>query len=212
MPRGAELARIRFGFPPQDLRDGLVFNLGLEWRRLRESRRCLILIRVAVVVGAAGQLVERRGHGRRQKVMAGSTQHPRAPNGRYFVIRGRPWRASNPGLEQGERERPVRMLMAARRAVHDAAGEPAATVIARVGRRQSASPRWRLATAALSGGMMVPPEYNRRIARTTPNAAWFSVRARDATLTDRERYHVAESADYHSESVCCVSQGSCESR
>ena len=56
---------------------------------------------------------------------------PRTPDGRYFVVRGRLWRTSDPGLDEDERERLVHELMSARRAVRDAAGEEAATAAAR---------------------------------------------------------------------------------
>ncbi len=43
--------------------------------------------------------------------------HPRMPDGRYFVVRGRLWRCTNPSFPGHERERLPRELMAARRAV-----------------------------------------------------------------------------------------------
>jgi hypothetical protein len=52
--------------------------------------------------------------------------YPRTPDGRYFVVRGRLWRTSNPALDPVERERLVRDLMAARRAVRASKGDPAA--------------------------------------------------------------------------------------
>ena len=42
------------------------------------------------------------------------------PDGRYFVVRGRLWRMSNPALPAAKRETLVRQLMDARRAVRDA--------------------------------------------------------------------------------------------
>lgn len=39
------------------------------------------------------------------------------PDGRYFVVRGRLWRRANPQLRPEERDRLVRELMDARRAV-----------------------------------------------------------------------------------------------
>ncbi|MEG3181285.1 hypothetical protein [Sphingomonas sp. LT1P40] len=38
-------------------------------------------------------------------------------DGRYFVVRGRLWRTSNPALADEDRERLVKELMTARRAV-----------------------------------------------------------------------------------------------
>ena len=56
----------------------------------------------------------------------------RTPDGRYIVVDGRRWRASDPGLPEARRQELVDELMAARRAVaaakraEDAAAERAA--------------------------------------------------------------------------------------
>ena len=42
---------------------------------------------------------------------------PRTPDGRYIVVDGVLWRATNPGLDEAERARLVAELMSARRAV-----------------------------------------------------------------------------------------------
>ena len=47
-------------------------------------------------------------------------KYPVTPDGRYFVVRGRLWRLANPGLEEAERSKLTKRLMAARRAVRDA--------------------------------------------------------------------------------------------
>lgn len=100
-----------------------------------------------------------------------SARHPRTPDGRYFVVRGRLWRTSNPNIRQGERERLVRVLMAARRVVRDAAGEPAATACAR---RPWTLRRWRLGERGPVWWDDGAPDYNRHMARTTPYVAWFA--------------------------------------
>lgn len=46
--------------------------------------------------------------------------YPETPEGRYFVVRGRLWRKSNPHLEPGLRATLVKVLMAARRDVGQA--------------------------------------------------------------------------------------------
>jgi hypothetical protein len=51
--------------------------------------------------------------------MAG-LQHPVTPDRRYFVVRGRLWRLSNPDLSQEARSALVSELMAARSAVRSA--------------------------------------------------------------------------------------------
>ena len=60
---------------------------------------------------------------------------PRTPDGRYLVVRGRLWRASNPHLDPAAREGLVRDLMDARRAVGAAlkSGDGAALRAARRG-------------------------------------------------------------------------------
>lgn len=83
-------------------------------------------------------------------------------------MRGRLWRASNPHLAPAERERLVKELMAARRAVREAAGDPAATAAARaaVDRAKVAlgerGPVWWADGA----------DFNRRLAKNTPYAEW----------------------------------------
>ena len=96
---------------------------------------------------------------------------PHTPDARYFVVRGRLWRTSNPGLDEDERKRLVHELTSARRAVRDAAGEEAATAVARAA----------VDAAKVALGERGPvwwndgaPDYNRRMARTTPYAAWFA--------------------------------------
>jgi hypothetical protein len=44
------------------------------------------------------------------------SRYPVTPDGRYFVVRGRLWRCSNPQLADEERQRLTVVLMAARRA------------------------------------------------------------------------------------------------
>ena len=97
--------------------------------------------------------------------------YPHTPDGRYFVVRGRLWRTSNPSLDPAERTRLVSALMDARRAVRDAKGEPGATAAARA----------RVDAAKRALGERGPvwwddgaPDYNRRMVAGTPYAAWFA--------------------------------------
>jgi|GEM_PF-104419 len=53
----------------------------------------------------------------REDDRSGTVQHPVTPDGRYFVVRGRLWRMSNPALSADRRESLVAELMAARRAI-----------------------------------------------------------------------------------------------
>jgi hypothetical protein len=57
-------------------------------------------------------------------VMPPSSPYPHTPDGRYFVVRCRLWRLSNPGLDPDVRVALVNELMPARRAVRSATGQP----------------------------------------------------------------------------------------
>ncbi|MCB1884702.1 MAG: hypothetical protein KDG89_12035 [Geminicoccaceae bacterium] len=99
------------------------------------------------------------------------TAHPHTPDGRYFVVRGRLWRLADPTLDPETRGRLVHDLMAARRAVRDAKGDPDAIAEARA----------RVDAAKRALGERGPvwwtdgaPDYNRHLARNTPYAAWFA--------------------------------------
>ena len=103
-----------------------------------------------------------------------SEVHPRTPDGRYFVVRGRLWRLADPALEPEHHAALVRELMAARRAVRDArkAGEALAAARARVDAAKRSlgerGPVW------WDDGA---PDYNRRMAANTPYAAWYAAQA-----------------------------------
>ena len=93
------------------------------------------------------------------------------PDGRYFVVRGRLWRMSDPGLPAAEREALVRALMAARRAVKDA----------HASRGEMAAARAAVDHAKRALGERGPvwwtdgaPDLNRRMAANTPYAAWYA--------------------------------------
>ena len=111
-------------------------------------------------------------------------KYPTTPDGRYFVVRGRLWRCSDPSLPTDERQQLVAALMAARRAMAAArrAGDVAALSAARTavdGAKQrlgERGPVWWTDGA---------PDYNRHLARNTPYAAWYAtVTERDATAPD----------------------------
>lgn len=91
------------------------------------------------------------------------------PDRRYFVVRGRLWRLSNPSLHPTIHEQLVHELMMARLAVKEAT-EPRARIAARL--RVDAAKR------ALGERGDVwwddgAPDYNRQLAVNTPYAAWF---------------------------------------
>jgi hypothetical protein len=98
--------------------------------------------------------------------------YPVTPDGRYFVVRGRLWRTSDPSLSTEERQSLVDRLMTARRAVRtarrtdDKAAEAAAHAAVDVAKRAlgERGPVW------WDDGA---PDFNRHLARNTPYAAWF---------------------------------------
>ena len=99
--------------------------------------------------------------------------YPSTPDGRYFVVRGRLWRKSNPHLDAETRQELVRQLMQARREKGQAmrAADPAA--------REQARLKVEAAKQALGERGAVwwqdgAPDYNRHLARNTPYAAWFT--------------------------------------
>ena len=98
----------------------------------------------------------------------------RTPDGRYLVVRGRLWRATRPDLDPAERERLVRELMAARRAVRrdpDARARVHAAKVA-LGER---GPVWWTDGAR---------DYNRHLAKNTPYARWWAVVEATLALLD----------------------------
>lgn len=94
----------------------------------------------------------------------------RTPDGRYIIVRGRLWRATNPNLSDAERQHWVNALMDARRAVRDAKrrADSAALREARAG----------VQAAKVALGERGPvwwedgaPDWNRYLVKNTPYAA-----------------------------------------
>ena len=100
-------------------------------------------------------------------------KHPVTPDGRYFVVRGRLWRMSDPGLDDATRARLTHQLMDARRAVARAKrkDDAQALALARAGVQRAkvslgerGQPWWTDGTQ----------DFNRRMARDTPYASWYA--------------------------------------
>lgn len=98
-------------------------------------------------------------------------RYPITPDGRYFMVRGRLWRMSDPSLSAKRRAELVRELMAARsakgramRAGNAAAREEARKAVdaAKVALGERGDPWWDDDA----------PDYNRKMARNTPYADW----------------------------------------
>jgi hypothetical protein len=97
---------------------------------------------------------------------------PVTPDGRYFVVRGRLWRCSNPALSEEERKGYVADLMSARRAKGAALKRQDAFAIAEARAAVDAAkcglgergPVWWTDEAR---------DWNRHMARNSPYADWF---------------------------------------
>ena len=107
-----------------------------------------------------------------------SPPYPVTPDGRYFVVRGRLWRTSNPALSPDTRDRLVSRLMTARRAVKQAlpAGGPAL-----------AAARAEVSGAKIALGERGPPwwtdgspDLNRHLAANTIYRDWYAAFERAA--------------------------------
>lgn len=98
--------------------------------------------------------------------------NPVTPDGRYFVVKGRLWRCSNPALDEGERQRWVNALMDARRGVKaaKASGNP----------NEMKTARAAVQAAKVALGERGPvwwddaePDLNRQMVENTPYADWY---------------------------------------
>lgn len=98
--------------------------------------------------------------------------NPVTPDGRYFVVKGRLWRCSNPALDDQTRQRLVNALMDARRAVKAAkvSGDP----------NEMKTARAAVQAAKLALGERGPvwwddgePDLNRHMAKNTRYAEWY---------------------------------------
>jgi hypothetical protein len=99
-------------------------------------------------------------------------RYPVTPDGRYFVVRGRLWRRSNPALPEVERARLVRKLMRARRDVQRSrrTGDGA---LGRRARRRVEDAKVGLGERGATWWRDGSPDYNRHKALNTPYRDWF---------------------------------------
>ena len=102
------------------------------------------------------------------------TAPPTTPDGRYIVVDGVLWRATRPDLSDADRDRWVKALMTARRAVGQAKDDATVTAAARAD----------VNTAKIALGERGPvwwddgaPDFNRHRIANTPYAEWWSARA-----------------------------------
>ena len=94
------------------------------------------------------------------------------PDGRYIVVRGRLWRATNPSLPEPERQRLTQALMDARRAVK-AAREAADPDAEDAAHRAVDAAKQALGERGPVWWTDGAPDLNRKMARNTAYADWF---------------------------------------
>ena len=105
--------------------------------------------------------------------MAAPRKYPTTPDGRYFVVRGRLWRCTDPSLPEPERKVWVKKLMDARRAVRDAlrAEDDTALKAARANVQEAKVALGERGPVWWDDGA---PDVNRKMARNTVYAEWYA--------------------------------------
>jgi len=98
--------------------------------------------------------------------------HPATPDGRYFVVKGRLWRLSNPLLAADERAALVQQLMAARRQV-GLARKAADGDLERAARGEVDRAKHALGERGPVWWTDGAPDYNRHLVNNTPYAQWY---------------------------------------
>ena len=97
----------------------------------------------------------------------------RTPDGRYIVVRGRLWRATNPTLELQERDQLTDQLMQARRAVAAALKSNNSHEL-KEARRQVDDAKRGLGERGPVWWSDGAPDLDRHMARTTSYADWYA--------------------------------------
>jgi len=108
--------------------------------------------------------------------MPSTDKYPSTPDGRYFVVKGRLWRTSNPNLAPDMRQDLVDQLMTARRQVGLAlkAGDEDAERQARAAVDQAKRALGERGPVWWHDGA---PDFNRRMVKNTPYADWYAALA-----------------------------------
>ena len=99
-------------------------------------------------------------------------RYPVTPDNRYFVVRGRLWRQSNPALGEMERTKLVHKLMRARRDVRHAK-QLGNTAVLRQARRQVHQVKVCLGERGPVWWHDGAPDYNRYLVVNTPYRDWY---------------------------------------
>jgi hypothetical protein len=99
--------------------------------------------------------------------------HPSTPDGRYFVVRGRLWRCSDPRLTAARRAQLTHDLMTARRDKGQAmrAGDAAARELARQRVDEAKQALGERGAVWWTDGA---PDWNRHLVKNSPYADWFA--------------------------------------
>lgn len=99
-------------------------------------------------------------------------RYPTTPDGRYFVVRDRLWRCTDPNLPSERRETLTHELMDARRQVGSAKrqGDEAALGKARAAVDEAKRALGERGPVWWTDGA---PDYNRYLAKNTPYADWY---------------------------------------
>jgi hypothetical protein len=100
-------------------------------------------------------------------------RYPVTPDGRYFVVRGRLWRTTNPALSKAERTRLTRELMRHRAAVGRAKRDGDADA-ERAARRKVHAAKVALGERGPVWWADGAPDYNRYLAKNTPYRHWYA--------------------------------------
>lgn len=100
------------------------------------------------------------------------TAYPTTPDGRYFVVKGRLWRCSDPSLEPDVRERLVKRLMAARRAVRAAKAAEDSAALERA-RDEVDTAKVALGERGAAWWDDGAPDFNRYKVVNTPYRHWY---------------------------------------
>lgn len=95
--------------------------------------------------------------------------YPTTPDGRYFVVRGRLWRTTNPSLPEDQRVALTSKLMAARRELRGS-GSPEHRAEARAAVDEAKRALGERGPVWWSDGA---PDFNRHLVKNTPYADWF---------------------------------------
>jgi hypothetical protein len=100
-------------------------------------------------------------------------KYPTTPDGRYFVVKERLWRCSNPNLSDRDRAQLVSDLMTARRAVKHAL-QTTDQIALKAARQQVHAAKVALGERGTVWWTDGAPDYNRKLVKNTSYADWYN--------------------------------------